>query len=236
MIRIVRYFENPFDDPEISGEELRSFAEDHRGKLEAQNSEGPLAGTFTVMIAATEAVFTPFDDALAARAQQIGALGGNTATKDQVLQLFRTTMRQRQGRVTDKFGEGSAQYKEIFPQGLSYYTRATMANIKERLAYAVEKVTKFQAQLGADLVTELTGLQTSFNSARDAQVGDKGSVSQARGSVASTRRALELQLTDNLLALARQFKGQPAKAAEFFDQSQLENPTPNKPASPPPTP
>lgn len=177
------------------------------------------------MLTATQAAFDPFDEALSVRAQQIGTLGGNTLSKNDVLQLFRTTIRQRRGRVVDTFNEGSAEYREIFPQGLTYYTRATMQNIKQRLDYAVEKFTKYQTQLGAPLVTEFTDLRTSFNSARDQQVDDKGSVSQAREAVKTTRRTLELQLTDNLLALAKEFKGQPDKAALFFDQSRLEDPT-----------
>lgn len=41
----------------------------------------------------------------------------------------------------------------------------------------------------------------------------------------TTRTVLELQLTGNGLSLAREFKGQPKKAAEFFNQSLLEDPT-----------
>ena len=218
MMKLSRLFENPFDDSEISAEELRSFAEDHLGKLRAQGS------SYAAMLSATEAAYNPFDAALSARAEQIGALGGNTVSKNQVLQLFRTKIRQRRGRVVDAFGEGSAEYREIFPQGLSYYTKTTMETIKQRIDYAVEKFTKYQAQLGAPLVAEFTALRTSFNEARDEQVADKGSVGQARDAVKTTRRALELQLTDNVLTLARQFKGQPEKAAVFFDQSKLEDP------------
>ncbi|HEY5891636.1 MAG TPA: hypothetical protein VIT91_00260 [Chthoniobacterales bacterium] len=60
-----RYFENAFDDGRSARKELRSFAEDHFGKLRT-------AGT----LAATEAVFGPFDAALSDRAEQIGSLGG----------------------------------------------------------------------------------------------------------------------------------------------------------------
>ncbi len=233
MIKISRYFENPFDDPEISGEELRSFAEDHLGKLKADTARAAMA-------TATQAAFDPLDDALSTRAEQIGALGGGTVSKNDVLQLFRTTIRQREGRVRDAFDKGSPQYREIFPQGLTYYTRATMQNIKQRLDYAVEKFTKYEDELGVPLLTEFTGLRASFNSARDDQVEDKGSVSQARDAVKTSRRTLELQLTDNLLALAKEFKGQPDKAALFFDQSRLEDPTQSqateaaKPAAPKP--
>ncbi|HEX8372191.1 MAG TPA: hypothetical protein VF585_05400 [Chthoniobacterales bacterium] len=218
MLKLSRFFENIFSVRGISSEELRSFAEDHLGKLEAHSA-------YATMLTATQAVFDPFDAALSARAEQIGSLGGDTLTKDQVLQLFRTKIRQRRGRVVDVFAEGSAEYREIFPQGLTYYTKATMETIKQRLDYAVEKFTKFQAQLGAPLLAEFTALRSSFNEARTGQVEVKGQVSQARGAVKTTRTALELQLMKNLLTLAKDFVGQPEKEAEFFDQSKLEDPT-----------
>jgi hypothetical protein len=34
---------------------------------------------------------------------------------------FRTTVRQREGRVRDKFAKGSGTYAEFFPQGLKEY-------------------------------------------------------------------------------------------------------------------
>jgi hypothetical protein len=224
MIKISRYFENPFADPQISGDELHRFSEDHLGKLTAQNASGPRAGTLATMISATQAAFDAFDAALSTRAQQFGAQLGGTMSKDDVLKLFRTTMRQRRGRVVDKLGENSAAYREIFPSGLEYYTRATMANVGERIAYAVEKFTKYKDALGDDLVTEITAVQSSFTNARTQQVGDMGAVDQARQGVRDTRTPLELQLLDNLLTLAKSCKGQPEQAAQFFDQSLLEDP------------
>ena len=224
MIRISRYFENPFDDRQIAAEELRIFAEDHLGKVNSHNDSGPLAGTLTAMVTATEAAFDPFDEALSGRAQEIGTQMGGTMTKDDALRLFKTKIRQREGTVRGVLAENTPQYREIFPGGLMYYTRATMQTIQARLDYAVEKFTKYQAELGAAVVAEITGLRSAFSAARDAQVGDKGEVSEARGMVKTTRRSLELQLLDNLLALAKLFKGQPEKAAEFFNQSLLEDP------------
>jgi hypothetical protein len=162
---------------------------------------------------------------------------GGTVSKNDVLQLFRATIRQRRGRVVDKLGETSAAYREIFPAGVQYYTKATMANVGERIAYAVSKFTKYKAALGDDLVTEITNLETAFTSARGDQVGSKGSVDQARQGVRDSRTPLELQLVDNVLTLARIYKGQPEKAAQFFDQSLLEDPqhpaTGEAPTAPP---
>lgn len=224
MISIRRYFENPFDDPQISGDELHSFAEDHLGKIRSQNASGPLAGTLGSMIAATEAVWGPFDSALSKRAQQIGTQLGGTMSKDDALRLFRAAIRQRRGRVIDKLGEDSPAYREIFPGGLQYYTRMTMANAAERIDYAVQKITKYKTDLGDDMVTQFTGLQSAFVNARGSQVQDKGAVDQSRQAVRDTRRALELQLMDNLFTLAKLYKGQPEAAAQFFDQSLLEDP------------
>ena len=234
MIKISRYFENPFDDREISGEELRIFSEDHLGKVNSHQASGELAGTLTAMVTATTATFNAFDQALSTRAAQIGTQMGGTMSKDDVLQLFRTTIRQRRGRVVDKVGEDSAIYLEIFPGGLSYYTRATMQTIQARLDYAVDKFTKFTAELGPELATEFTALRTSFENARSGQEEDKGETSEARQAVRTTRTALELQLLDNLLTFAKLYKGQPVRAAEFFNQSLLKDPQPSKPT--PPTP
>ncbi len=93
----------------------------------------------------------------------------------------------------------------------------------------VGKVTKYKSQLGSDLLTEFTDLRTSFASVRGGQVQEKG---KAREQVRLTRRPLEIQLTDNLLTLAKQFVGQPERAAEFFDQSLLEDPVQAKPPRP----
>ncbi len=131
-----RYFENPFDDPEISAEEFRIFAEDHLGKLRGHNASGSMAGTLTAMLNATTSAFDPFDAALSTRAEQIGSQKTGTATKDEVLQLFRTTMRKREGRVRDKVEKGGSAYGEIFPGGISYYTRATMQTAQQRMDYA----------------------------------------------------------------------------------------------------
>jgi hypothetical protein len=51
-------------------------------------------------------------------------------------------------------------------------------------------------------------------------------VSQARGEVRTTRTALELQLTDNVLTLAREFKGQPAKARGVLQSVAALSPVP----------
>jgi len=230
MINIQRFFENHLSNREISAEELRQFAEDHIGRLKAQPT---LPAAITALLAPTEAAFATFDAALSARTTLQATQSGGTISKDEALQLFRTTVRQREGRIRDKFAKGSAPYAEFFPQGLKEYNKARLGQVIGLLDRLIAAATKHQAALGPELLAEFTAIKTSFSTARDGQVESKGDLAQARAKVASTRTVLELQLGRNILAIASQFLGQTAQAAIYFNQSLLEDPTRNNEDTPP---
>lgn len=231
MINIQRFFENHLSNREISAEELRQFAEDHIGRLKAQPA---LPAAITALLAPTEAAFGDFDAALSARTTLQATQSGGTISKDEALQLFRTTVRQREGRIRDKFAKGSAPYAEFFPQGLKEYNKARLGQVIGLLDRLITAATKHQAILGPELSAEFTSIKTAFSTARDSQVESKGDLAQARAQVAATRPVLELQLGRNILAIASQFLGQTAQAAIYFNQSLLEDPTRNNEDTPPP--
>jgi hypothetical protein len=79
---------------EISAEELRQFAEDHLGKLKALPA---LPAEIAALLAPTDTAFDAFDAKLASRTTYLSAQMGGTVSKDEVLQLFRSTVRQREG-------------------------------------------------------------------------------------------------------------------------------------------
>jgi hypothetical protein len=232
MINIQRLFENHLDDPEISAEELRQFGEDHIGKLKALPN---LPATLTALIAPTETAFDAYDEDLSARTTLLAVQGGGTISKDEALQLFRTTVRQREGRVRDKFPKGSAPYAEFYPLGLTEYNKARLGQVPGLLARLIAAATKYQADLGPELLLEFQTLKTTFDNARDGQVEAKGDLAQARANLATTRLALELQLGKNILAIASHHLGQPALATTYFNQSLLEDTDRNNDEpSPPP--
>lgn len=234
MINIERFFENHLSNREISGEELRQFAEDHIGKLKAVPA---LPAPLAALLAPTEAAFGAFDAALSARTTLQATQSGGTITKDEALQLVRTTVRQREGRVRDKFAKGSAAYAEFFPQGLREYNRARLGQVPGLLERLITAANKHKAELGPELLAEFTALKTAFSSAREGQVDAKGDLAQARANVATTRSVLELQLGRNILAIASHHLGNPERAADYFNQSLLEDPTrTNDDLTPPPAP
>lgn len=222
MLNITRFFENHLGNREISAEELRQFTEDHLGKLKALPS---LPAQLNALLSPTEAAFDAFDGSLSARTTLQATQSGDTITKDESLELFRTTVRQREGRVRDKFAKGSGPYAEFFPQGLQEYNRARHGQVPALLDRLISAADKYQAELGSALLAEFTALKATYNSARDAQVESKGDIAQARATLASTRTALEQQVGKNLLTIALHHLGHPERATDYFNQSLLEDPS-----------
>lgn len=222
MINIERFFENHLANRQISGEELRQFTEDHIGKLKALSA---LPANLAALLAPTEVAFSAFDAALSARTTLQASQSGGTITKDDALQLFRTTVRQREGRVRDKFAKGSGLYAEFFPQGLQEYNKARLGQVPGLLDRLITGAIKHQVQLGPELLAEFTALKTTFSSAREGQVDAKGDLAQARANVATTRTALELQVGKNILVIASHHVGSSERAADYFNQSLLEDAT-----------
>ena len=153
---------------------------------------------------------------------------GGTITKDEALQHFRTTVRQRKGRVRDVFGKTSGPYAEFFPRGLQEYNRARLGQVLGLLDRLIAAATKHKAEFGPELLAEFAALKTTFSTAREGQVDAKGELAQARTNVATTRTALELQLGKNILAIASHHLGHRERAGDYFNQSLLEDPTRNE--------
>ena len=225
MLNIQRFFENHLSNREISGEELRQFTEDHIGKLKAIPA---LPAHLTALLAPTEAAFHAFDAALSARTTLQATQSGGTITKDDALQLFRTTVRQREGRVRDKFAKNSGPYAEFFPQGLQEYNKARLGQVPGLLDRLISAATKYKDELGPELLTEFTALKNTFSAAREDQIDAKGDLALARANVASTRNTLELQVGKNILAIASHHLGSRERANDYFNQSLLEDPTHTK--------
>jgi len=233
MINIERFFENHLENRSISAEELRQFAEDHLGKL---NALPALPTDLAALLAPTQAAFDAFDGKLSARTTLQATQSGGTITKDEALQLIRSTIRQREGRIRDKFAKGSGPYAEFFPQGLMEYSRARIGQVTGLLDRLIAAATKHQAVLGPELLAEFQTLKATFAAARDGQVDTKGDLAQARANVASSRDVLELQIGRNILAIASHHLGQPERAADYFNQSLLEDPTRSDEEAPSPLP
>ncbi len=229
MIDLSRFFRNPFDDRQISDDELRTFTEDHLGRTAAANT----GGVFDSLLTNTTAAFNNFFGQVASGELKLVLQMAATEAMNTRWSLFVAYMTNRgEARVEDRAGKPSALYTEFFPRGLNEYHQTKVADSQTLAERVKQLATTNVATLGQDFVDTVTLLVNDYDTARAAQVTSKGQTVDAGTDRRALRDALELQLFDNLLTFAQKHKGDPAAVTNYFNQSLLENPQP----APPPTP
>lgn len=232
MLSLDRFFKNPFDDDDISETELKAFTEDHLGRLTAANHSGEFDGRITDTTAAYTAFFGDVTgDKLQSALQKAATQTMNTRWSD-----FVAYMTDRgQARVADRAGKKSPLYTQFFPLGLSEIHDVTVAN-RGTLADRIKQLAVANvAELGQDFADTVSSHVDGFTNARSAQVTAKGENVDAGSERRGSSGELRLQLFDNLLGIAQKHKGDPSAAANYFNQSLLENAqTSSPPAAPPP--
>ena len=231
MINLQTYFVNNFDDPQISNDELKAFAEDHIRRLAANSAGGALDEMLTVTTAAHTDFFGDISDTDTAAAVREGLTIRVNATKD----AFFARVSRREGRIRDVWGKDAAEYQEFFPQGLTQYSNADLGNAERLMNNFVAACDAHKAddELGQAFHDEFFALRKAFTDARTAQLGKKGTVSGGLSDTKTTKAALQTQLMVNLLLLAAKHVGDTGQCAVYFDQSILRTPQSKPtPASP----
>ena len=218
MIDLKRFFDNPFDDRQISDDELRTFTEDHLGRLSAANT----GGEFDSRLTNTTAAFNAFFGQVASEELKVALQKAATQTMNVRWSAFVAYMTSRgAARVVDRAGKPSALYTQFFPRGLDEYHQTTVADSQSLAERVKQLATTNAVTLGQDFVDAVTLLVNDYDTARGAQVTAKGTTVDAGTDRRAVRGAMEVQLFDNLLALAQKHKGNPAAAASYFNQSLL---------------
>lgn len=215
MIDLRTLFKNHLNTDEVSDDNVFKFADDHLNRLKSNNG----AGHYTAMIAATEPKVLVFRAAVNVEDFSFSAQQGDTMVVDDVIAKFQAEVRQREGIVRGTFGEHSPQYQTFFPHGLTEYSQATKGNVDTLIARIVQGATLYQADLGAGFLAIFTQIQTDYLAARQTQLQQIGTVDAAKTTTSTTRDTLEVQLMTNILTLAVEFLGNPARGMDFFDQS-----------------
>ncbi len=232
MMNLQTYFENNFDDKQISNDELKTFTEDHLRRL-AENNTG---GALDEMLLDTTTRYTDFFGDITDTDTAAAVRQGLTISVNNTMDAFFARVSRREGRIRDLWGKESAEHQEFFPHGVDEYGSADLSEA-ERLMnqfVAAADAHKGSTELGQAFYDEFFALRQAFRTARAAQLGKKGAVSSGQSDTKTSKTALEKQLMKNLLLLAAQNVGDISKAAVYFDQSiirpaqshQTDTPTP----------
>lgn len=215
MMDLRKMFKNHFDTDKISDDNLRKFAEIHLERLSANNT----TAQFTAMITTTTTAYQQYYGAMSNEDTKFSIQQGLTITINNIVDNFKKYVSKKEGIIRGNFGKESPQYQEFFPQGLTEYGNATLANIEVLIDRMAAGADRNQAILGTALFSELGNFQVDFKNARKAQLLKIGEVADQKTTRSANRDLIENELMKNVHLIASMFVGDVEKCASFFDQS-----------------
>lgn len=240
MRTLTFYFENPFDDRNISMAELLAFSTDHLERLTANNGGGELSARIT----ATSQALGVVEDCVTDDQGKLGLRKARKQAKDNFRGTLPAAVAKIVAAVVAQYGDGSPEVTECVPQGRTIFSSCRDDQVELNLQTLVNAITARQATLGAPLVASATNLKAAWTTVYNASEASTGAKTTTQEGKRLARENLQLMLFLNLLKLAEMFPRQPEKLALYMQQHLLENPsaeeeedpTPEPPAPPPSTP
>lgn len=221
MKNLVGIFGNLFAAGAVASDlHTKNFSEDLLVRITHYND----LGQYDVMLNDTQAAHTAFFGEITSEDILKALRMGRTRSVDIIIDRFKTNISHYEDVINVKYLKEDPKYIEVFPQGVTEYSKASKTNITVLFTRIGTWVTTNAAGFDPAFVTEVSGYLTDYNTARGEQLDKKQDVKAAIFTSADARTALELQLSKNLLNLAIEFMDEPAKGCAFFNQNLL-NPT-----------
>jgi hypothetical protein len=219
MISLHRFFINPFDDEEISLDELLAFSTDHLQRMIANNP----GAIFAARIVATTASLGVVESCTTDNMIKLSLRKAAKTGKKQFRAALPANMQSVYGMVLAHFAQNSPQMDQIFNEGRSIFTTCADDKLKMHLETTLAGVTAHVAVLGAPLVADVTGLLTTWNALYAASEASTGAATTTQEGKLAARMGLQLDLYLNLATLMLNFPRQPEKLPLYMRQDLLEN-------------
>lgn len=215
MRNLYSFFWNIFAQAKVGDAKFRVFCEFHLQGL-INNNPGT---TYDVIIALLTTAYMNYYGALEDEATKVAIREGKTVTMNKSRKLIDDFVSRQEGLVRSKWGKDSAEYQEFYPQGITGYTRATLAGYDIVIERFKNAVTAHAADFTPAFVTEANTLISNFLTMRTAQINLMTIVSGKRTVSSKSRLELEMQVMQNLLIIASNNVGHPEVMPKYFDQS-----------------
>jgi hypothetical protein len=235
MIKLSRFLDVPFDDPQISANEMGAFSTDSLQRMIANNP----GGIFSARITATSNALTVFENSQSSDEIKLGI----RKARKMVKKAFRDALPEEAGRlqsiIAAKYGINSPEVTEAFPLGRTIFSTSTDDSMKSHLQTIVSAIETHVADLGQAALDDANALLTSWNAIHAASEAATGAKTTTQQEKQAARDALALELFKNLLLIAQTYPRQPEMLALYMQQSLLEDhpaEEPETPTPPPPTP
>lgn len=214
MTKFFKYFRVLFLSPQLSYSALQDFTEDHIQRLIANNP----GGIFTTILTAVTAAYNAYFGDLASKQLNEAVQENKTAALNESRVNLLKLLSDNEKLVKYTYRNDLPVYQDFYPQGMTAYNRATIAELEILGTSYKDALTNHAADFTPAFITEYNTTFQIFKDNRAAQQLAKGAVSGERSDLGNTKAALAEQLTRNLLTIAAQYVGDATKADMYFNQ------------------
>ena len=219
MIDLFKFGNSPFEDKQISLNNLIDYSGTHLQRM-VSNNPGQLLNQ---RITATSTVLLALDNTMSDNQAKLALRMARVQAKDAFRAALPENLARIHGAVVAAFGSQSTQLTECFPQGRTPFFTCRDDRLDDLLQALQTCLVPLAAQVGQSHVDNLGGLISTWIAllgAVDSAASIKNNSETARR---TARTALQLELFKNLLTVALAFPNDEAKITLYCPQHLLEN-------------
>ncbi len=219
-------FDNSFDGLDIYGrDKVQIYTYLHMTAMEAKK----IAMPFLVPLhTSTKVIYDAMFVNISVKTTGVSQRVAQTKEANTAIKSFKKAASKTMKRASDKLGEGSVGFIELFNTGMKYYNDTIMENAYIRIQFLRDGTVKYGTELGADIVTLIEDCYIAFDAARQAQVILKTNVEDNNPLYDVNYVLLKKQLNKNLHTISLQNDNVPRENYIFFTDSVLETPSHHK--------
>lgn len=219
MINLERLTDNLFSDTRLSNSNLRLFAEDVlvRTTIPSNNP----GGIYNLVITDVQAAYNDYFGSIQNESVKTSIREGLTQTMNEALANLKVEISNLEGLVKFRFANNTAVYQQFYPQGVTYYTYATLAELPGRLAVLQSAATTHLTGADAPAVASLNSRITAWENARTAQLTAIGETENLQTERRTDRGILEIALTKLMLTVAINNINNPDNFNNYYNPAYL---------------
>ncbi len=212
MKDVTPFYISPFHTKEISLAKYIAFTSDHMERMSAQNQDGWLTGR----IAATSMALSNLEDAYTENLTKLGFRKAQKKVKNAFRKNLTREVAQIVAAVIAEYGEGSSEVDEVVPQGRTAFSTATDDLIENNIRTMINGLTAHQADLGSDPLNRAQDLLAQWITIYTASEQATGLKAATEDDQRLAKAALQMELFQTLLTLAKKFPNQPEQSRIYM--------------------
>ncbi len=211
---------NPFMRQGISVARIRRFATDHLQRLIAYNP----GGIFNERIAVLTVILDNLSEAFVEDVGHFGIRKSKKIVKAKFRKSLLGDVERVYGSIVAYYGGNAATMKEFFPLGRTVFSATPDDEVIIHLDNLVDRIVDHQADLGLELVEEITVLRDAWAEVYEASEESTGQKVATAVDKRQALNALKKELFYNLNLIAQTYPNQSHKLELYMQQHLLGNP------------